>query len=198
MNDASWASAAGHYDQVAARIREDLRQNPLHHQGKAGLIDEYIDFVSSRRGTAIARDGGDQHITASCFVFNPALDQVLLCFHKKGQFWVQLGGHIEPDDITIAAAALREAREESGLDELEIVTSRPLDVNRHALGDGFTMQCSLGYRLRHNAPTGRIRPSAKKANTSVGGPSPRSRRTPPQTSRTASTQYETRCLAEPS
>ncbi|MBW8810801.1 MAG: NUDIX domain-containing protein, partial [Lysobacter sp.] len=35
--------------------------------------------------------------------------------HRKGGFWVQCGGHLEPDDATLSAAALREATEESGI-----------------------------------------------------------------------------------
>lgn len=37
-------------------------------------------------------------------------------FHRKLQRWLQTGGHVEPADATVAAAAEREAREESGLD----------------------------------------------------------------------------------
>jgi hypothetical protein len=73
------------------------------------LRAEYLDFLDERRDTALDRDGGPTHITASCFVFNNDRTEVLLCFHRKGQFWVQLGGHIEPGDASVAEAGLREA-----------------------------------------------------------------------------------------
>ena len=49
----------------------------------------------------------------------PAPD-TLLTLHPRLGRWVQLGGHCEDGDADIAAAALREAREESGIDGLTI------------------------------------------------------------------------------
>ena len=40
---------------------------------------------------------------------------MLLTLHRKVGRWLQLGGHCEPADTTLAGAALREATEESGL-----------------------------------------------------------------------------------
>jgi 8-oxo-dGTP pyrophosphatase MutT (NUDIX family) len=55
------------------------------------------------------------HLTASAFVISPERDAVLLILHKKLGIWVQPGGHIEPDDTSLEAAARREVREEVGL-----------------------------------------------------------------------------------
>jgi len=50
-------------------------------------------------------------------------DQVLLVHHRGLDKWLPIGGHIELDEDP-EAAALREAREESGLD-IELVGERP-------------------------------------------------------------------------
>jgi 8-oxo-dGTP pyrophosphatase MutT (NUDIX family) len=47
-------------------------------------------------------------------------DRVLLNLHLKARRWFAFGGHLEPEDATLAAAALREATEESGLLDLEL------------------------------------------------------------------------------
>lgn len=131
---------------------------------QAALAAEYRAFLrgdggSGARADAVRRDGGPQHLTASCFVLSPDLDRVLLCFHRKGQFWVQVGGHTEPGDTTLAGAAYREAREESGLDDLvpfdpdpepstdpgdvlgaghqAVGLAAPVDVHRHDLAAAF-------------------------------------------------------------
>ena len=50
-------------------------------------------------------------------------DKVLLILHRKLGKWLPLGGHVELDEDP-EAAALREAREESGL-EVELLGERP-------------------------------------------------------------------------
>jgi 8-oxo-dGTP pyrophosphatase MutT (NUDIX family) len=55
------------------------------------------------------------HLTASAFVLSPARDALLLILHKKLGLWLQPGGHIEPSDASLAAAARREVAEEVGL-----------------------------------------------------------------------------------
>jgi 8-oxo-dGTP pyrophosphatase MutT (NUDIX family) len=55
------------------------------------------------------------HLTASAFVLSPARDALLLILHKKLGLWLQPGGHIEPSDESVAAAARREVAEEVGL-----------------------------------------------------------------------------------
>jgi len=60
------------------------------------------------------------HITGSALVVNPNFDRVLLTLHAKLGKWLQLGGHADGDS-DVAAAALREAREESGRSEVEFL-----------------------------------------------------------------------------
>jgi 8-oxo-dGTP pyrophosphatase MutT (NUDIX family) len=104
---------------------------------QVALAGQYKVFVGDRQGAALARGGGPEHLTASCFVLSPDLSQVLLCFHRKGQFWVQLGGHVESRDKSVAEAAYREAREESGITDIAPFDAVPVDLHRHVLGSSF-------------------------------------------------------------
>ena len=97
----------------------------------------FVDFVRQHGDAALRRDGGPEHVTASCFVFSPDLAHVLLCLHRKGRFWVQFGGHLEPDDHDLADAARREAREESGIPDLQLRSGAVADLDRHDLHGGF-------------------------------------------------------------
>ena len=45
--------------------------------------------------------------------------------------WLQMGGHCEPEDATLADAALREATEESGIDGLTLLPGGPVRLDRH-------------------------------------------------------------------
>jgi len=104
---------------------------------QARLLEEYRAFVAADGAAAIDRSLAPEHLTASCFVLSPDHSRVLLCFHRKGQFWVQLGGHLEPGDASLADAALREAREESGIAGLRLESALPADVHRHGLAAAF-------------------------------------------------------------
>ena len=55
------------------------------------------------------------HVTASAFVVDRARAKVLLILHGKLERWLQPGGHIEPEDRSVVAAAQREVLEETGL-----------------------------------------------------------------------------------
>jgi 8-oxo-dGTP pyrophosphatase MutT (NUDIX family) len=73
------------------------------------------------------------HFTASAFVLSPERDALLLILHKKLGLWLQPGGHIEPSDATLAAAARREVAEEVGA-ELEPALQDPLfDIDIHTI-----------------------------------------------------------------
>ena len=55
------------------------------------------------------------HVTASGLVLHPAVDRVVLVFHPRLERWLQPGGHVEPGDPSVVAAAAREVREETGI-----------------------------------------------------------------------------------
>ncbi len=100
------------------------------------LRRQYLEHLAAHPD-GLWRDGPPEHLTASCFVLDQPAEHVLLCLHGKGRFWVQFGGHLEPGDRTLAAAALREAREESGLDHLTLLSDQPVDLDRHRLSSAF-------------------------------------------------------------
>ena len=99
------------------------------------LRQEYLEHLA-RHPDGMWRDGPAAHLTASCFVLDPLGERVLLTLHRKGGFWVQLGGHCEPGDVDLAGAALREAQEESGIVDVELLPV-PVDLHRHCLATAF-------------------------------------------------------------
>ena len=58
------------------------------------------------------------HVTASALIVHPPSEQVLLRWHARQQAWLQVGGHGDPGEHDPLAIALREGREETGLDDL--------------------------------------------------------------------------------
>ncbi|PXX68976.1 ADP-ribose pyrophosphatase YjhB (NUDIX family) [Nocardia tenerifensis] len=88
------------------------------------------------------REHAPGHITASAVVFSHDEREVLLTLHPRVGCWIQLGGHCEEGDETVADAALREATEESGIDGLRL---EPELYGAQA----HPITCSLGMPTRH-------------------------------------------------
>lgn len=73
------------------------------------------------------------HFTASAFVLSPEGGRLLLIWHGKLHRWLQPGGHLEPTDADIFAAARREVAEEAGLTALESAGEGVFDLDVHVI-----------------------------------------------------------------
>ena len=94
------------------------------------LRDEFVRHLE-RHPDGETRAGRPDHLTASVLVLSDDSHQVLLGLHAKVGGWLQFGGHVEPEDRSLPAAALREGVEESGIESLTLVTALPLRLDRH-------------------------------------------------------------------
>lgn len=96
------------------------------------------DFLAhlGRHTDGLWRSGPPVHLTTSSFVLSADLASVLLVLHKKARLWLQPGGHLEAGDRDLAAGALREATEESGIDDLRLIPVIA-HLDRHALASSF-------------------------------------------------------------
>lgn len=62
------------------------------------------------------------HLTASGLIVHPATRRVLLRWHQRLGMWLQVGGHGDPGEQDPVEIVLREAREETGLTDLRVVS----------------------------------------------------------------------------
>ena len=61
------------------------------------------------------RENSFAHFTASAWVVSPDRSQVLMAYHNLYDSWAWLGGHAD-GERNLLSVALREVREESGLE----------------------------------------------------------------------------------
>ena len=92
------------YNEQEARDREVL----------LGMLGSGMDLWT--------RDNETAHLTASAWVVSPVRDQVLMAYHNIYHSWSWLGGHADGDH-DLAQVALREVKEESGVQSARLVSS---------------------------------------------------------------------------
>ena len=92
--------------------------------------ERILEFLD-QHPNALHRSCSKGHLTASALVLDAKKEKVLLTHHRKLQRWLQLGGHCDGNG-NLAAAAWREATEESGIRGLEI-DPQPIDLDIHTI-----------------------------------------------------------------
>ncbi|WP_121255418.1 NUDIX hydrolase [Nocardioides ferulae] len=98
---------------------------------QATLRERYVAHLREH-SDGMQRSCRPDHLTASTLVLSADGERALLTLHAKAGRWFQFGGHCEPGDATLAGAALREALEESGLDDLAF-DPVPVQLSEHAV-----------------------------------------------------------------
>lgn len=68
------------------------------------------------------------HMTSSPWILNEELDKVLMVYHNIYSSWGWCGGHCDGDRNMIRVA-VREGQEESGLQNLKLVSEKPLAID---------------------------------------------------------------------
>jgi 8-oxo-dGTP pyrophosphatase MutT (NUDIX family) len=124
-----------------------------------------LGILAASEEASFGRDHFDPgHFTASAFVVAPDRQRILLILHGKFGIWLQPGGHVDPSDADIVAAARREVIEETGLREGTIGLSELfdglLDVDIHDIppnpSKGEPAHQHLDVRFCFQAMTDRI------------------------------------------
>ncbi|MBC8008659.1 MAG: NUDIX hydrolase [Burkholderiales bacterium] len=96
---------------------------------EAAMLAETLRFVETEPRCA-ERSLAVGHLTGSAWIADASRTRTLLTHHRKLDKWFQLGGHAD-GDLDLAAVALREAREESGLTRVRLVRDTLFDLDRH-------------------------------------------------------------------
>ena len=100
-----------------------------HVADQADLRRDYLDYLA-KHPDAMTRANRGGHLTGSALIVDTSREAVLLTLHPLVGRWLQLGGHVESDDVSLVDAACREAVEEGGITGIRIDPS-PLRLDRH-------------------------------------------------------------------
>lgn len=116
-------------------IEEYLKIFP-NEKEKLNKLKSLIDNNENNYNNLFNRKNFEGHITASGYIYSKAEKKILLLEHKALKKFLQPGGHAELLDNEIIDTAKREIKEETGLQDLELVNiainkNIPLDINTH-------------------------------------------------------------------
>lgn len=148
LDPAEFLGTAVHQLQVAEL------SDPLAARHRDTVLDFFLDHPdAAERSCAVG------HLTGSALVVEATGRRTLLMLHRKLGRWFQPGGHAD-GDANLAAVALREATEETGIDGLRVALPA-IDVDVHRVQPpGSEPHLHLDARFLVVAPAG----AAEQAN----------------------------------
>ncbi len=110
-------------------------------------VERFHRFVSNH-SDCFERDWWQPgHVTGSAWLVDPGRTAVLLTHHKKLNRWLQLGGHSDGQNNSLAVAT-REAEEESGL-AVTALSTEIFDIDIHEIPARRDDPAHLHFDVRH-------------------------------------------------
>ena len=88
---------------------------------------ELLLAAIDRLDTPLTRDNPFAHFTASSWIVNPGRTRALMAWHNIYRTWAWTGGHADGES-DLLAVALREAREETGVEHIRPVSRQIYSV----------------------------------------------------------------------
>ena len=140
-----------------ARLLERHRPHDGAEAAFLGRMQALIATAGDPFSAALFNPG---HITASAFVLDPCGEAVLMVHHAALSRWLQPGGHVEPTDLDVPAAAAREAIEETGARGLLPAQDGIFDLDIHTIPSRDLRPQHLHFDVRFlfRAEPGPVRP----------------------------------------
>jgi 8-oxo-dGTP pyrophosphatase MutT (NUDIX family) len=114
-----------------SRAREILARYVPPDADQRAVRDRILSWIETYPADAHRRTRLEGHLTASALVLDAGGERALFTHHKKLGRWLQLGGHCDGDG-NLVRVALREAIEESGIEDL-VIDPTPIDVDIHVI-----------------------------------------------------------------
>ncbi len=110
------------------------------------FVHDFLTLLNNERD-CFKRTLTTGHITGSSWIINKSRDKALLTHHKKLNRWLQLGGHADGEEDILDVSA-REAKEESGLTSLRLLSHSIFDLDIHLIPTNGKEESHYHYDVR--------------------------------------------------
>ena len=109
-------------------LYEKLKKYQPMDEEEAQNVKSFLQFLDAFGDNVWTRDNMIGHITSSAWVVNPEKTKVLMAYHNIYGSFSWLGGHADGDK-DLLYVALKETREESGIEDVKPVVNDFVDVD---------------------------------------------------------------------
>lgn len=113
-------------------------------------VDREVALRCLKQQDIYVRENELVHITASAWIVNASRTKVLMAYHNIMQTWAWLGGHAD-GETDLLQVALREAREESGVQNIRPVSQNLYSVEMLTVGGHVKRGRYVNSHLHLNA-----------------------------------------------
>ncbi|MCP3977519.1 MAG: NUDIX hydrolase [bacterium] len=119
-------------DNRRARLQRQLSTYQPRPDESAALA-AMLDLVATPLEPCSRNHFDPGHFTVGAFVVTDG--HMLLVHHRRMGIWLEPGGHVDPEDITLEAAAARELLEETGITG-QLIGDGIFDIDKHPIPAG--------------------------------------------------------------
>lgn len=111
--------------------------------------EEFIWLLENYQEKAFLRTNNFGHITSSSIVVDKKRKYMLMCFHNIYKSWAWLGGHAD-GNCNLQDVARREAKEETGIDDLKLLKDDFSSIEILAVDPHFKNGKYVSSHLHYN------------------------------------------------
>jgi 8-oxo-dGTP pyrophosphatase MutT (NUDIX family) len=123
-----------------------LRKHKGFDENEAKMLAETIDFVEKYKD-CFEREQEIGHVTGSAWIVDKSRSYVLMMHHRKLNKWFQPGGHCDGDN-DVLRVAIKEAQEETGVLDIQVVSPEIYDVDVHLIPARKEIEAHYHYDIR--------------------------------------------------
>lgn len=131
---------------TAELLREAIQQYVALYPSEEKTASRYLSLLD--HPDAFQRTHLPGHITGSAFIVSDDFRETLLVHHAKLNRWLQPGGHAD-GDTNVMGVALREAEEETGVKQLELLSPAIYDLDIHPIPERKDFPAHDHYDIRY-------------------------------------------------
>ena len=128
------------------QLNELLQKHTPFNEQEAIFTKQMTEFVKENTD-CFERSLLIGHVTGSAWIVDKSRQFTLLTHHRKLDKWFQTGGHCDGDS-DVLNVALKEAQEETGLTDIQIISPDIFDIDIHEIPERKGIPAHLHYDVR--------------------------------------------------